>query len=79
MHSKNEESQPRTLKKTFFLFGGGSGAGLIVFLLVGGAWQVSHFWWVASSVSISCGLLSLFLRQDFGKTLNALMDSLPWI
>ncbi len=77
------ESKPQTFKQTAkqtaLLFSGGAGAGLIVFTLFGGVWQVNHFWWVMTATTISCGLLALLLRQNFHKMLSALMDNAPWL
>jgi len=78
MSSPDSESQPRTLKETALLFLGGSGAGLIVFILGGAAWDVSHFWWVMAAVTLSCGLLAVLLRQRFEKLLTGLLDNAPW-
>jgi hypothetical protein len=73
------ESKPRTFKETTLLFVGGAGAGLIIFVLFGGVWQVTHFWWVMAATTLFCGLLAVVFRKNFQKMLNALMDNAPWI
>ncbi|MBE9063169.1 hypothetical protein [cf. Phormidesmis sp. LEGE 11477] len=77
MASKRSEFRSAASNVSFFLKG--AGAGLIVFLLVGGAWQVTHFWWVMAGTSLTCGCVSAVLHLEFQKTLTALMDNLPWI
>ena len=79
MPTQNPKIRPLTFSEAALFFGSGAGAGLIIFLLVGAAWQVSHFWWVLTGTTLFCGLIAVYARQDFEKTVNALMDSLPWI
>ncbi|MEL7225314.1 MAG: hypothetical protein AAGL17_10705 [Cyanobacteria bacterium J06576_12] len=79
MDSKHTESQSAVASGVFSFFIQGAVAGLIIFLLVGGVWQVSHFWWVMAGTILFCGFLSAALRLEFEKTLGALMDHLPWI
>ncbi|MEO0926147.1 MAG: hypothetical protein AAFY63_09775 [Cyanobacteria bacterium J06643_13] len=67
----------RTFKKTVLLFSGGAGAGLIVFTLFGGVWQVNHFWWVMTATTVSCGLLAVVFRRNFEKMMSALLDNAP--
>ena len=74
-----KKSQSLTAKETAWLFSGGAGAGLIVFMLFGGVWQVNHFWWVMSASMVSCGLLAVVFRQNFEKILSALLDNAPWL
>ena len=71
------EPKPHTIKKIALLFLGGTGAGLIIFLLFGGVWHVNHFWWVMAITTVACGLLAVVFRQNFEKMLSALMDSFP--
>ncbi|ACK68544.1 conserved hypothetical protein [Gloeothece citriformis PCC 7424] len=73
------ESKPRSFKEIILLFAGGAGAGLIIFALFGGVWQVTHFWWVMTATTIFCGLLAAVFRQKFEKMLDVLMDNAPWI
>lgn len=79
MAAKNTGCQVPTGIEALLLFCGGAIAGLIVFMLVGGVWQVSHFWWVMAGTTAVCGLLAVILRLEFQETLNALLESLPWI
>lgn len=67
------------IRSSLSFFIKGAGAGLIVFLLVGGSWQVSHFWWVMAGTSLFCGIISALLRLEFQKTIEALLDDLPWM
>jgi len=54
----------------FFL--SGAGAGLIMFAVFGGIWQVNHFWWVMAAVSLSSGVLAAVFRKNFQAMLSAL-------
>ncbi|MEL6929850.1 MAG: hypothetical protein AAFO95_14585 [Cyanobacteria bacterium J06600_6] len=67
----------RTFKETVLLFSGGAAAGLIVFILFGGVWQVNHFWWVMTAITVICGLLAVVFRQNFEKMMSALLDNAP--
>lgn len=67
----------KTVQKTALLFLGGASAGLIVFFLFGGVWQVSHFWWVMAVTSVACGFFAVVFRQSFEKIFSALMDNFP--
>jgi len=79
MASKTTESEPRTVKETAQLFLGGTGAGVVIFFLFAGIWQVTHFWWVMAATTIASGLLAVRFRQNFEKMLDALTDNTPSI
>ncbi len=74
-----KKPQSSTAKEIVWLFLGGASAGLIVFMLFGGVWQVDHFWWVMSAVIVACGLLAVMFRLNFEKILDALLDNAPWL
>ncbi|MGD1896233.1 MAG: hypothetical protein ACFB16_04680 [Phormidesmis sp.] len=79
MTSEHSDSQPAVISSSFSSFIKGAGVGLIVFLLVGGVWQVSHFWWVMAGTSLFCGLINAVFHVGFKETLTVLLDNLPWI
>jgi len=72
---KEIENGSRTFKETVLLFSGGASAGLIVFMLFGGVWQVNHFWWVMTATTVTCGLLAVVFRRNFEKMMSALLDN----
>ena len=76
---RQNKSQSPSVTEIVGLFLGGAGAGLVVFMLFGGIWQVQHFWWVMSASTIFCGLLAVMYRQNFEKILDALLDHAPWL
>ena len=77
MTDKEIANGSRNFKETVLLFSGGAGAGLIVFMLFGGIWQVNHFWWVMTATTIVCGLLAVVFRRNFEKMMSALLDNAP--
>lgn len=77
MKDKEIANGSRTFKETTLLFSGGAGAGLIVFMLFGGIWEVNHFWWVMTATTVTCGLLSVVFRLNFEKMISALFDNFP--
>ena len=70
-----KKPQSSTAKEIVWLFLSVAGAGLIVFMLFGGVWQVHYFWWVMFAVIVSCGLLAVMFRLNFEKILDALLDN----
>jgi hypothetical protein len=79
LEPNREPSTSQPVQQSLLLFLGGSGAGLVTFAIFGGIWQVAHFWWVMSAVTLSCGVLAVVFRKNFQELLSALLDDLPWI
>ncbi|HHP7244692.1 MAG TPA: hypothetical protein ACFE0H_08410 [Elainellaceae cyanobacterium] len=75
--SPSSESSKRRVKRTALFFSSGAAAGLITFLVFGGIWQVTHFWWVLAAVTFSSGVLAVVLRKNFQAMLSALLDDAP--
>ena len=73
------ESKLSIIKEIVLLFLGGASAGLIVFMLFGGVWQVNHFWWVMTATTVACGLIAVMFRRNFENMLSALLDNSPWL
>lgn len=67
------------IQEIVLLFLGGASAGLIVFMLFGGVWQVNHFWWVMTANTVACGLIAVIFRRNFEKMLSALFYNSPWL
>ena len=68
-----------TARETSLLFlAGAGGANSIAYLFLGAGWQSPHTWWLVSSTSLLGGMLTLWLRREFEKTLVTLLGALPW-
>lgn len=78
MDSNNSKSTKSTFKQRAWLFFGGASAGAIV-ALFGGLWQVAHFWWIMTAMTLVCGLLAVVFRQNFEKMLDAFSNNSPWL
>ncbi|GEM_PF-1058621 len=75
--SPSSEPPKRSVKRTALFFSGGAAAGLITFLVFGGIWHVTHFWWVMAAVTFSSGTLAAVFRKNFQVMLSALLDDAP--
>ncbi len=81
-HTASEQASsstpnPNGVKASVLFFLSGASAGLIIFALFGGIWQVNHFGWVMAAVSLSSGVLAAIFRKNFQDMLNALLDDAP--